>query len=84
LLSAPFILCAIWLLWFFPIGYISLSEKDAKTGDNEGIFYTILTFTRKTWVLQKKNEIKLSHIILVDLFDTFKVLLIVWESRVGT
>jgi len=82
LLSTPFILCVIWLLWFFLSGYIALSENDPEKGGNEGTFYTVLTFTRKPWGMQK-NKVKLSHIILVDLFDTLKILLIVWESRVG-
>jgi hypothetical protein len=52
--SAPFILCVILVTFFFPNGYIALSERDAEKGGNEGIFDTVLTFTRKPWGMQKK------------------------------
>jgi len=39
LLYAAFILCIIWLLWFFAIGYIDLSERDPENGGIEGTFH---------------------------------------------
>jgi len=55
LLYTAFVLFVIWLLWFFAIGYIDLSEIDAENSGNDGIFCTILAFTQKPWEMKKKK-----------------------------